>query len=289
MEFIQQSINGIMLGSIYALIAVGYTMVYGIMKLINFAHGEVYMVGAYVAYLCLAVYKLPITLTLIISAFICGILGYLIHKIAYKPLKNAPKIVLLITAIAVSLLIQNLISLIFGTSPKIVPNIIDGYFEIFSITISYSRVLILSVTIVLVIILMYLINRTNTGRAMKAASFDKEAAELMGINSNFVIVLTFVIGSSLAAIAGTLVSIEFSRIDPFMGVMPGLKAFVAAVLGGIGSIQGAMIGGLFLGLIETFTKLYNSQISDAVVFLILIIVLIVKPTGLFGKKISEKV
>ncbi len=288
---LQQFINGLNMGSIYALIALGYTMVYGIAKMLNFAHGDVIMVGGYVVMLSLQIFGANPVLAASISIIACAVMGILIEKIAYKPLRKASPLAVLITAIGVSYFLQSLSLLLFGSNAQQVPNFIRlGEVNLGGIRISGNTILTLAVTTVLMIALVLFINKTKTGKAMLAVSEDKGAAELMGVNVNRTISVTFAIGSGLAAVASILYLASFnSYVDPYMGQLPGIKAFVAAVLGGIGSIPGAMLGGIILGIIETFAKVYASQITDAIVFSVLIIVLLVKPTGLLGKKKMEKV
>ena len=288
---LQQFINGLNMGSIYALIALGYTMVYGIAKMLNFAHGDVIMVGGYVVMLSLQAFGTNPILAASISIVACAAMGMLIEKIAYKPLRKASPLAVLITAIGVSYFLQSLSLLLFGSNAQQVPNFISlGEVNLGSIRISGNTILTLAVTTVLMILLVLFINKTKTGKAMLAVSEDKGAAELMGVNVNRTISVTFAIGSGLAAVASILYLASFnSYVDPYMGQLPGIKAFVAAVLGGIGSVPGAMLGGIILGIIETFAKVYASQITDAIVFSVLIIVLLVKPTGLLGKKKMEKV
>jgi len=292
MEFLQQVINGLSLGFVYALIAIGYTMVYGIIGLINFAHGDIFMVAAYFGFLVSTYFKLSFIPTLLIAMIGAALLGMLIEKIAYKPLRNSPKISLLITAIAISLLLENVVQKIMGSQSQTYPDKLfpQHMIKLGQLTIDDRKLIIILISIVLVIILQYIVFKTKTGKAMRAASFDKDAAALMGINVDSIISITFAIGSALAGAAGVLVGILYSSIDPYMGIMPGLKAFVAAVLGGIGIIPGALAGGILMGLAETFSKVYiSSSYSDAIAFSILIIILIVKPSGLLGKKTSEKV
>ena len=291
MAFIQQIINGLSLGSIYALIALGYTMVYGIIKLINFAHGDIYMIGAFVGLYCGMTLKLSLIPTLLISMLGAALVGVIVEKVAYKPLRNSPRITLLITAIGVSLLLQNGMRLLMGPSPKAFPKLLSKeVIKIGALSIETSKILMLAVSIVLVLLLQIIVYKTKVGKAMRGASYDIEAASLMGINVNNIISLTFAIGSALAGAAGVLVSLAFTVVEPYMGTIPGLKAFIAAVLGGIGSIPGALVGGLLIGLTETLTKAYiSTTLSDAIVFAILIIILLVKPTGLLGKKVNEKV
>lgn len=290
---LQQIMNGISLGSVYALLAIGYTMVYGIIKLINFAHCDVYMVGSYAGFFAVSYLGLGFFPALIFSMVVTALLGMTIERVAYKPLRNSPKVTLLITTMGVELLLQNLIRSDFmaGPNTKNFPDVITVVtYKIGNVIISNLQIIALSVTLVLCVLLQFLVSKTKTGRAMRATSFDKEAAALMGININRVISITFAIGSSLAAAAGVLVGMLYPRLEPAMGVMPGLKAFVAAVLGGIGIIPGAVFGGIAMGLIETLSKVYiSSGFSDAIAFSILIIILIVKPTGLFGKKATVKV
>lgn len=291
MEFVQQLINGLSLGSIYALIALGYTMVYGIIKLINFAHGDIYMIGAFVGLYCGTKLNLSLIPTLIISMLGAALVGVIVEKVAYKPLRNSPRITLLITAIGVSILLQNSMRLLLGPSPKAFPKLLSQeVINIGSLSIETSKILMLAVSIILVLLLQIIVYKTKVGKAMRGASHDIEAASLMGINVDNIISLTFAIGSALAGAAGVLVSLAFTVVEPYMGTIPGLKAFIAAVLGGIGSIPGALVGGLLIGLTENLTKAYiSTTLSDAIVFGILIIILLVKPTGLLGKKVNEKV
>ena len=292
MEFLQQVINGLSLGFVYALIAIGYTMVYGIIGLINFAHGDIYMVGAYFGFFAATNLKLPFIPTLLVAMIGAAIVGVLIEKIAYKPLRNSPKMSILITALAMSVLLENVVKLKMSSNPQTYPDNLlpQKVWHFLGLTIDNRQVIIILISILLVVILQYIVFRTKTGKAMRASSFDKDAAALMGINVNSVISITFAIGSALAAAAGVLMGIYYSSIDPYMGIMPGLKAFVAAVLGGIGIIPGALWGGIIMGLAETFSKVYiNSNLSDAIAFSILILILIIKPSGLLGKKTSEKV
>ncbi|HHV63478.1 MAG TPA: branched-chain amino acid ABC transporter permease [Peptococcaceae bacterium] len=288
---IQQLINGISLGSIYALIALGYTMVYGIIQLINFAHGDVMMVGAYLGWFCTTRLNLPFLPALIISMALTAILGMIIERIAYKPLRNATRLAALITAIGMSFFLEYGGILVVGPQKRTFPDVFpQTVYEFGNVTFKYGDIVIILITIMLMLLLQFVIKYTRVGKAMRAVSFDKEAANLMGINVDNTISATFAIGSALAAAAGVLLGVYFNQIDPLMGIMPGLKAFVAAVLGGIGLIPGAMLGGYAMGLIEAFVSgLGFSTWRDAVAFLILIIVLIVKPSGLLGKNIREKV
>ena len=292
MSFINYLINGVSLGSVYAIIALGYTMVYGIAKMLNFAHGDIIMIGSYVVFVTVSSMGLPPMLGVLLAVAACTLLGVVIERVAYKPLRNASPLAVLITAIGVSYLLQNVALLIFGADTKSFTSVVKipalklagGQLNITGETIAT----ILS-CIVIMVCLMTFINRTRAGQAMLAVSEDKGAATLMGINVNGTIALTFAIGSALAAIAGVLLCSAYPSLTPYTGSMPGIKAFVAAVFGGIGSIPGAFIGGVLLGVIEILSKAYiSSQLSDAIVFSVLIIVLLVKPTGILGKKISEK-
>jgi len=292
-QLLQQVINGISLGSIYALIALGYTMVYGIIKLINFAHGDIYMIGAYIGYFCMTTLKLDFVSSLLIAMVVCTLLGFAIEKIAYKPLRNATRIAVLITAIGVSLFLEYGTMFFVKASVRTYPALtgfLSGKLQFGSVIITMQQILILAVTILLMVTLQFIVKRTRIGRAMRAASLDNDAAQLMGINVDTTISFTFALGSALAGAAGVLVGVYYNSINPLMGVMPGLKAFVAAVLGGIGLIPGAVIGGYLIGIIEVFVSGYgNSMYRDAVVFAILILILIVKPTGILGKRSREKV
>lgn len=294
MSFISYLINGVSLGSVYAIIALGYTMVYGIAKMLNFAHGDVIMVGGYVVFVLVSGMGLPPILGVLVSMAVCTVLGITIEKVAYKPLRMAASpLAVLITAIGVSYLLQNVALLIFGANTKsftsvvTIPAIVlaDG-----QLTISGETIVTIAACIVIMIGLTLFINLTKAGQAMLAVSEDKGAAQLMGINVNGTIALTFAIGSALAAVAGVLLCSTYPSLTPYTGAMPGIKAFVAAVFGGIGSIPGAMIGGILLGVIEILGKAYiSSQMADAIVFAVLIVVLLVKPTGILGKEIQEKV
>ncbi|MBO7486075.1 MAG: branched-chain amino acid ABC transporter permease [Spirochaetaceae bacterium] len=296
--FLEQLTNGISLGSIYALIALGYTMVYGIVMLINFAHGDILMVGAYVGYFILTAMAatgmpyLALALAFAGSMVFCGFLGIIIEKFAYRPLRSAPRLNSLITAIAVSLILQNGMRVLpfVGPNPRPFPGVIEGKLSLGTFSISYIQLIVICISALLMILLTILINYTKTGKAMRAVSFDMQAASLMGISVNRTISFTFALGSVLAAAGGILYASAYPQIDPVMGSMPGLKAFVAAVLGGIGSVPGAMLGGFILGIAETLTKGYiNSQYADAISFSILIIILLIKPSGLLGKKVRVKV
>jgi branched-chain amino acid transport system permease protein len=292
MEIIQQLVNGISLGSIYALIALGYTMVYGIVKLINFAHGDVFMVGAFIGFYSITILDLGFFPALLISMVTCAIFGVLIERIAYKPLRNATRIAALITAIGVSLFIEYGTIYIRGAQPEAYP---DGVvplksLELFGVKISGQSILILGTSVVLMVLLQFIVQKTKIGKAMRAVSHDMDAARLMGINVNNTISATFAIGSALAGAAGVIFGVYYTKIEPLMGIIPGLKAFVAAVLGGIGIIPGAMAGGLVLGVIESLVSAAGYSLwRDAVAFIVLILILIFRPAGLFGKNIREKV
>lgn len=289
-NFINQIINGLSTGSMYALVAIGYTMVYGIAKMINFAHGEIIMVGAYLTYVVFSVLGMPVV-AIIASIAGCALLGVVTEKVAYKPLRNSSSLSVLITAIGVSYLLQNLFLILFGSAAITFPDFLpSGQLELLGLSISYVSLLSLILTFACTILLLLFINKTKLGKAMRAVSEDKGAAELMGINVNNTISMTFAIGSGLGAVAGIIYGLSYSLINPYLGAMLGIKAFIAAVLGGIGSIQGAMIGGLIIGVAEAFTVSYiSSTFSDAVVFGILIFILLVKPAGLFGQNVREKV
>ncbi len=293
MNFLSHLINGISLGSIYAIIALGYTMVYGIAKMLNFAHGDVIMIGAYISFCATAYLNLPPFVALALAMVVCLILGVLIERFAYKPLRSAPSLAVLITAIGVSYLLQNLALIIWSPNPKVFSSIVGSdRIKLFDgeLQISYVTLLTIVVGVIVMIALTIFTSKTKIGKAMRAVSEDKGAAQLMGINVNTTISVTFAIGSALAAVAGVLLCSAYPTLTPTTGAMPGIKAFTAAVFGGIGSIPGAMIGGVLLGVIEVFSKAYiSTQISDAIVFAVLIVVLLVKPTGLLGKKVNEKV
>ena len=293
MGFINYLINGISLGSVYAIIALGYTMVYGIAKMLNFAHGDVIMIGSYVVFVTVSTMGLPPMAGVLLAVAVCTLLGMTIERIAYKPLRGASPLAVLITAIGVSYLLQNVALLIFGADTKSFTSVVTlpaiklagG-----EMTITGETIVTILSCIVIMIGLTAFINKSKAGQAMLAVSEDRGAATLMGINVNGTIALTFAIGSGLAAIAGVLLCSAYPSLTPYTGSMPGIKAFVAAVFGGIGSIPGALLGGVILGVIEILSKAYiSSQLSDAIVFGVLIIVLLVKPTGILGKKINEKV
>lgn len=313
MSFISYLVSGISLGSIYALISLGYTMVYGIAKMLNFAHGDIIMVGGYAAFITMAANWCPLWLSMVITMAVCTVLGVVIEKVAYRPLRSAPPLAVLITAIGVSYLLQNVAQLTQSANPKTFTSIVAGappFLQVFSgkgavffsdnpykddgirpdLAISMETFLAIVVSVVIMVVLTLFINKTKAGKAMLACSEDRGAAQLMGINVNGTISLTFAIGSALAAVAAVLMCSSYPQISPYTGSMPGIKAFVAAVFGGIGSIPGAMVGGVLLGVIELLSKAYiSSQLSDAIVFMVLIIVLVVRPTGIMGKKINEKV
>ena len=291
MGFLNNLINGISLGSIYAVIALGYTLVYGIAKMLNFAHGDVIMVGGYVIFTCMTTWGLNSWLSIVLAVIACTLLGIVIEKVAYKPLRQATSLAVLITAIGVSYFLQNLALILFGSQQKAYPTIVQlGQVTIGSVTIDGVTILTLLVTALIMVVLSFFINRTRMGKAMRAVSEDKAAAALMGISVNRTISITFAIGSALAAVAGVLLCSAYPTLMPTTGSLPGIKAFTAAVFGGIGSIPGAFIGGILLGIIEIFAKAYiSTQLSDAIVFAVLIVVLLVKPDGLLGKHVSEKV
>ena len=294
MSFLNYLITGISLGSVYAIIALGYTMVYGIAKMLNFAHGDVIMVGAYAVYVAMSSAKLPPLVAVLLAMVVCTVLGIVIERVAYRPLRGSGSpLAVLITAIGVSYLLQNIALLVFGSNPKSFTSAVSVPALKLAgdrLTISGETIVTILASIVIVVGLTTFINKTRPGQAMLAVSEDQGAARLMGINVNGTIALTFAIGSALAAIAGVLLCSAYPSLNPYTGSMPGIKAFTAAVFGGIGSIPGAMIGGILLGLIETFGKAYiSAQLADAIVFAVLIIILLVKPTGILGKPIQEKV
>lgn len=287
----QQLINGLSLGSIYALIALGYTMVYGIIRLINFAHGDIYMVGAYIGFFVTTALKVSFIPALLLAMVGTGLLGMLIERMAYRPLRDAAKIAVLITAIGVSLFLEYTGMLLVSPQPRTFPEIFPSQvYHFMGLVINNQQVLILVVSVLLMVILTYIVQYTKVGKAMRAVSFDNDAARLMGIDVDRTVSFTFGIGSALAGAAGVLVGVYYNSIDPLMGIMPGLKAFVAAVLGGIGIIPGAMLGGLILGVIEALVSGFlSSTFRDAAAFGILIIILLIKPSGLLGKNVREKV
>lgn len=292
LDFMQQLINGLSLGAIYALIALGYTMVYGIIMLINFAHGDIMMVGAYVGFFSISILGSNIWAAMAFAMLACALLGIVIEKVAYKPLRNATRIAALITAIGVSLFLEYIMIFLLGANQRVYPNDVFtvNQYDVAGLMISNKDLFIFISAVLLMIILQFFIKKTKTGKAMRAVSLDKEAAMLMGINVDKIISITFAIGSSLAAAAGVMVGMYYNTVNPLMGIVPGLKAFVAAVLGGIGIIPGAMVGGFLMGILETMVSGYGSSLyRDAVAFGVLILILLFKPTGLFGKNSGEKV
>ncbi len=292
MNFISNILKGLSLGSIYSMIALGYTMVYGIAKMLNFAHGDVIMVGGFIIYVTMSTMGLNPLLSILIAIVLCTLLGVVIERVAYKPLRKAPSLAVLITAIGVSYLLQNLALLIFGANTKSFTSVITVPALSLAggkLTIPGETLVTIPLCVIIMVALSVFIKKSKTGRGMIAVSEDKDAASLMGVNVNKTIAITFAIGSALAAIAAALMFSSYPSLNSQSGAMPGIKAFVAAVFGGIGSIPGAMIGGILLGIIEILGRAYiSSQLSDAIVFLILILVLLVKPTGLMGKQIHEK-
>ena len=291
MDLIANLISGLSLGSIYALIALGYTMVYGIAKMLNFAHGDIIMVGAFAVITTVSMLGFPPILAIAASIVCCVVLGVCVERIAYKPLRKSPPLAVLITAIGVSYFLQSLALLIFGSTQHSFPKVISApAIQLGSLTIQGNMLVTLAVMVVIMIGMSLFISKSKTGKAMRAVSEDRDAAELMGISVNRTITITFAIGSALAAVAGVFYGTTYGFIGPYTGSMPGIKAFVAAVFGGIGSMPGAMLGGILLGVIENLAKRYiSTELSDAIVFAVLIIVLMVKPTGLLGKQVNEKV
>ncbi|MGN0971024.1 MAG: branched-chain amino acid ABC transporter permease [Aristaeellaceae bacterium] len=293
MQFLSYLVNGIGLGSVYAIIALGYTMVYGIAKMLNFAHGDVIMIGAYICFCATQYWGLPPALAVLAAMVVCTVLGVVIEGLAYKPLRQASSLAVLITAIGMSYLLQNIALLVWGANPKSFPSVVSvGSLSLFGgqMIISGETMITVAANLIIMIALTLFTGRTKMGKAMRVVSEDRGAAELMGINVNRTISLTFAIGSALAAIAGVLLCSTYPVLMPTTGSMPGIKAFTAAVFGGIGSIPGALLGGVLLGIIEILGKAYvSTELGDALVFGVLIIVLLVKPTGLLGKKIHEKV
>lgn len=289
-EFLQQLINGLALGSVYALIALGYSMVYGIIRLINFAHGDIIMVGAYAAFLSFTYFDFGFISSLLLAMLVCALTGVIIERLAYKPLRQAPRIAALITAIGVSLLLQNGFAFIFGPQQRSFPNFLEtrGY-SLGGVLINSDQLIIFFLSLLLMVLLEWIVKNTSTGRAMRAVSFDREAAQLMGVNINRTISTTFALGSALAAAAGVLLGIYYKQFDPFMGFTPGLKAFIAAVLGGIGVIPGALIGGFVMGFAEVLAVAAGySTFKDGVAFVLLILILLLRPRGILGEKEMEK-
>ena len=293
MQVLQYLINGISIGSVYAIIALGYTMVYGIAKMLNFAHGDVIMVGAYISFCATSYLGLPSWLSVVAACIVCTVLGIVIEGLAYKPLRGTPSLAVLITAIGVSYFLQNAAQLIWSSSPKNFTSVVTMKPISLAggqIVITGEVLLTVAVCILVMVGLTLFTGKTRTGKAMRAVSEDRDAAQLMGINVNQTISTTFAIGSALAAVAGVLLCSTVPTLQPTTGSMPGIRAFTAAVFGGIGSIPGAMLGGILLGIIENFSKAYiSTQFSDAIVFFVLIVILLVKPAGLLGKQIQEKV
>lgn len=293
MSFINNLINGISLGSVYAIIALGYTMVYGIAKMLNFAHGDIIMVGAYICFFVVSGFGFNPVLGILAAMLVCTVLGILIEQLAYKPLRQVTSLAVLITAIGVSYFLQNAAQLMWSSNPRIFPAIFgNGGLQLANgqLLIPYKTLVTIGVCVVIMVGLILFTGKTRIGKAMRACSEDKEAAQLMGINVNRTISITFAIGSALAAVAGVLLCSSYPKLIPTTGSMPGIKAFTAAVFGGIGSIPGAFLGGILLGVIEIFSSAYlSTELANAIVFLVLIVVLLVKPTGLLGKRTSEKV
>ncbi|MBQ8075412.1 MAG: branched-chain amino acid ABC transporter permease [Oscillospiraceae bacterium] len=292
MKFLAYLVSGISLGSIYAIIALGYTMVYGIAKMMNFAHGDVIMVGGYISFIAANYWGLPTVVSIVIAMLVCTMLGIVIEGLAYRPLRSAPSLAVLITAIGVSYFLQNSALLIWGANPKAYTPVVSGTLRLFQgqLSISYVSMVTVAACIIIMIALTLFTSRTRMGKAMRACSEDKGAAQLMGINVNFTISLTFAIGSALAAVAGVLLCSFSPTLMPTTGSMPGIKAFTAAVFGGIGSIPGAFLGGILLGVIESLARGYiSTQLSNSIVFAVLIIILLVRPAGLLGKNVQEKV
>ena len=291
--FLEQVINGIQLGLVYALIALGYTMVYGIIKLINFAHGDIFMVGAFIGYFGFTYWGLPWPVATLVAMFVCAVLGVVIERVAYRPLRTAPRIIALISAIGISFFLEYFCSLkfMFGANYRVVERpISEVSWHVGSITVTNIQLIILLTVVTMLILLQWMVHHTKIGTAMRTVSFSHDTARLMGVNVDFIISVTFAIGSALAALGGVLYAIAYPQIQPFMGVMPGLKAFTAAVLGGIGLIPGAVLGALIMGQVETLTAAFiSSQFRDAIAFAILIAVLLFRPSGILGKTESEKV
>ena len=292
--FMQQFVNALSLGSLYALIAIGYTMVYGILRLINFAHGDVFMIGGYLAFYAVTTFMMPWWIAIIVAIGLTTIFGVGLERVAYRPLRDSPRISIMISAIGASFLIENLAIVLFDARPKAfpVPDFFASTFVLGDVHVSTVSVVIPIVTSIILVLLLWLVYRTKTGLAMRAVSTDIDAARLMAIDVNRIVAFTFAVGSALAAIGGIMWALKYPRLEPLMGIMPGLKCFIAAVIGGIGSISGAVLGGLLLGLIELMTIAFLPELTgykDAFAFILLIVVLLVKPTGLLGSKQGEKV
>ncbi len=288
---LQQCINGLQLGAVYALIALGYTMVYGVLRLINFAHGDIFMLGAFIAYYLISRFNLPICIVFVLTMLCTALAGYIIEKVAYKPLRNAPKISLLITAVGVSLFLEYFLSLKSVFTPNYIafprPFEVEA-FDVFLFTVTNVQLIIFTITGASLGLLYLLVYKTKQGTAMRAVSYDQEIASLMGINIDATISLTFIVGAALAGVGGILYGIAYPQINVFMGIMPGVKSFIAAVLGGIGIIHGAVLGGFIIGLSEVFVSAFlSSTFRDGVIFVILFLVLLLKPTGIFGKRIDK--
>lgn len=290
-QILQQLVNGLALGSVYALIALGYTMVYGIVRLINFAHGEVFMLGAYYGFYAITKLHIPFILAMPLAMGMAALTGVIIERLAYRPLRQAPRIAALITAIGVSLLIQNLGLKLFESRPRPYPQIMRTVvWDVGGVVFSNAQVVMLGVALLLMVLISLFVYKTKTGKALRAVAFDRDAARLMGIDSDRIILVTFALGSALAAAGGVLVGFYYNRITPTMGTMYGLKAFVAAVVGGIGIVPGAMLGGVIMGVAEVFVVAFvSSTLKDAIAFAVLIVVLLVKPAGLLGRAVREKV
>lgn len=290
-QFVQQLINGISLGSIYALVALGYTMIYGIIKLINFAHGDIYMLGAYFGFIATTMFGFSFIPAILFSMACAALTGIIIERVAYRPMRNAPRIAILITAIGVSFFLEYSMILIVTPQPRTFPAVFEATIYHFGpLVVNSQQIVILISALILMAVLTYIVQNTKAGKAMRAVSFDADAARLMGINIDRVISMTFALGSALAAAGGVLVGIYYNSIDPLMGMVPGIKAFVAAVLGGIGIIPGAMLGGIILGVVEAMVSgFFSSTFRDAAAFAILILILLYKPAGILGKNVREKV
>lgn len=294
LDIIQHLTNGISVGSLYALIAIGYTMVYGILRLINFAHGDIFMISLYIVYYGVTLFSLPWSVAVLLSIVLTTLIGITIERLAYRPLRNASRISILVSAIGVSFLLENLATVVFGGKPKAypVPDFFSTPLVIGGVSIARVTFIIPVITLFMLAVLMYFINKTKTGMAMRAVSRDYEASALMGIDVNKIVGITFAIGSAMAAVGGVMWGIKYPQIQPLMGIMPGLKCFIAAVIGGIGNIKGAVVGGFMLGISEILLIAFFPSLTgyrDAFAFILLIVILLVKPQGLFGEKISEKV